>query len=398
MILWTIRSTSKRYGEWGIKLKHKYRKVNKADYAHLKSKMFFRLLGMVIIAFIVISVLYTFLWRNNGGDWIVSIFRRSFRIDYYGALGLYQQIFRNNRNIIWMAAIAIIFFILLRFFLNWFTQYFNIINQGIDALLNEDESEIQLLPEMSAIEKKLNTVKQTLEKRKLEVQLAEQRKNDLVMYLAHDIKTPLTSVIGYLSLLEEAPDMPMEQKTKYLHITLDKAYRLEKMINEFFEITRYNLQQIKIEKEKVDLYYMLVQLTDELTPILSLNGNNTILKADENLTVYADSGILARVFNNILKNAVAYSYPNTEIIISAEEQNDKVVISFQNQGQTIPREELSAIFEKFYRMDEARTSNTGGAGLGLAIAKEIVSLHGGSIEAQSENNTIIFTVILPQPV
>jgi two-component system sensor histidine kinase VanS len=379
-------------------LKHKYRKVNKADYAQLKSKMFFRLLGMVIIAFIVISVLYTFLWRNNGGDWIVSIFRRSLRIDYYGALSLYQQIFRNNRNIIWMAAIAIIFFVLLRFFLNWFTQYFNIINQGIDALLNEDESEIQLLPEMSAIEKKLNTVKQTLEKRKLEVQLAEQRKNDLVMYLAHDIKTPLTSVIGYLSLLEEAPDMPMEQKTKYLHITLDKAYRLEKMINEFFEITRYNLQQIKIEKEKVDLYYMLVQLTDELTSILSLNGNNAILKADENLTVYADPGILARVFNNILKNAVAYSYPNTEIIISAEEQNDKVVISFQNQGQTIPREELSAIFEKFYRMDEARTSNTGGAGLGLAIAKEIVSLHGGSIEAQSENNTIIFTVILPQPV
>ncbi|TCL56855.1 two-component system sensor histidine kinase VanS [Kineothrix alysoides] len=379
-------------------MKHKYRKVNKADYAQLKSKMFFRLLGMVIIAFIVISVLYTFLWRNNGGDWIVSIFRRSLRIDYYGALSLYQQIFRNNRNIIWMAAIAIIFFVLLRFFLNWFTQYFNIINQGIDALLNEDESEIQLLPEMSAIEKKLNTVKQTLEKRKLEVQLAEQRKNDLVMYLAHDIKTPLTSVIGYLSLLEEAPDMPMEQKTKYLHITLDKAYRLEKMINEFFEITRYNLQQIKIEKGNVDLYYMLVQLTDELTPILSLNGNNAILKADENLTAYADPGILARVFNNILKNAVAYSYPNTEIIISAEEQNDKVVISFQNQGQTIPREELSAIFEKFYRMDEARTSNTGGAGLGLAIAKEIVSLHGGNIEAQSENNTIIFTVILPQPV
>lgn len=377
-------------------MKLKYRKVNKADYAQLKSKMFFRLLGLVTIAFIVIFILYTFFWRNNGGEWIVSIFRRNFKIDYYNALNLYQRIFRDNKNIIWMAAIAIIFFALLRFFLSWFTQYFNIINQGIDALLNEDESEIQLLPEMSVIEKKLNTVKQTLEKRKLEVQLAEQRKNDLVMYLAHDIKTPLTSVIGYLSLLEEAPDMPTEQKTKYVHITLDKAYRLEKMINEFFEITRYNLQQIKIEKEKVDLYYMLVQLTDELTPILSLNGNTTILKADENLTVYADSGILARVFNNILKNAVSYSYPNTEIIISAEEQNGKVVISFQNQGQTIPQEKLSAIFEKFYRMDEARTSNTGGAGLGLAIAKEIVTLHGGSIEAQSENNTVIFTVTLPQ--
>lgn len=218
------------------------------------------------------------------------------------------------------------------------------------------------------------------------------------MYLAHDIRTPLTSVIGYLSLLEEAPDMPLEQKAKYVHITLDKAYRLEKMINEFFEITRYNLQQIKIEKEKIDLYYMLVQLTDELTPILSEKRNTVTLKADENLTVYGDPGTMARVFNNILKNAAAYSYPNTDIIISAEEQENKVVISFHNQGHTIPQNKLSAIFEKFYRMDEARTSNTGGAGLGLVIAKEIISLHGGSITAESENNTIVFKVTLPQSI
>ncbi len=89
------------------------------------------------------------------------------------------------------------------------------------------------------MEQKLNTLKQTLEKREQDAKLAEQRKNDLVMYLAHDIKTPLTSVIGYLSLLDEAPDMPVEQKAKYVHITLDKAYRLEQLIDEFFEITRY---------------------------------------------------------------------------------------------------------------------------------------------------------------
>lgn len=357
--------------------------------------MFLRLLGMVVVAFIIIFVLYKSTWNGKGGDWIVSVFQKSLRLDYYSALSLYQKIFRNYTDMIWLISIAVVFFVFLIFFLNWFTRYFNAINQGIDALLDETAT-ITLPTEMSAIEKKLNTVKQTLEKRALEVQLAEQRKNDLVMYLAHDIKTPLTSVIAYLSLLEEAPDMTTEQKAKYVHITLNKAYRLEKMINEFFEITRYNLQQIKIEKEKIDLYYMLVQLTDELTPILSVHGNTTILKADENLTVYGDSGTLARVFNNILKNAAAYSYPNTEIIISAAERNDKVVISFQNQGQTIPQEKLSTIFEKFYRMDEARTSNTGGAGLGLAIAKEIVTLHGGHIEAKSKNNMIIFTVTLPQ--
>ena len=104
------------------------------------------------------------------------------------------------------------------------------------------------------------------------------RKNDLITYLAHDLKTPLTSVIGYLSLLDEVPDMPQAQKEKYIHITLDKANRLEKLINEFFEITRYNLQQIILEKEMVDLYYMLIQMSDEFYPILASHGNTITLQ------------------------------------------------------------------------------------------------------------------------
>ncbi len=367
----------------------------KADYFQLKSKLFFRFLGMMVFAFLIIFVLYKTLWSGKGGDVIVSILQKILGMEYGDALYIYRHIFRDYAELIWVIGIVFIFFVFLIFFLNWFTKYFNAINEGIDALLEEDRI-ISLPAEMSAIELKLNTVKRTLQKRALDVQIAEQRKNDLVMYLAHDIRTPLTSVIGYLSLLEEAPDMPLEQKAKYVHITLEKAYRLEKMINEFFEITRYNLQQIKIEKEKIDLYYMLVQLMDELTPILSEKGNTVTLKADENLTAYGDPGTLARVFNNILKNAAAYSYPNTDIIISAMEEENEVVISFHNQGHTIPQEKLSAIFEKFYRMDEARTSNTGGAGLGLVIAKEIISLHGGSITVQSDNNTIVFKVTLPK--
>ena len=104
---------------------------------------------------------------------------------------------------------------------------------------------------------------------------------------------------------------------------------------------------------------------------------------------------MARVFNNILKNAAAYSTPNTEILIRAEQRENSVVVTIQNQGPTIPADKLSAIFEKFYRMDEARTSDTGGAGLGLAIAKEIVTLHGGTITAESHENTTTFTVALP---
>lgn len=221
------------------------------------------------------------------------------------------------------------------------------------------------------------------------------RKNDLIAYLAHDLKTPLTSVIGYLSLLDEAADMPPEQRAKYTRIALTKACRLEKMINEFFDITRYNLQEIVIQKEPIDLYYMLVQLTDEFLPALERKGNTAVLRAEENLTVPGDPDQLARVFQNVLKNAAAYSYPHTEIVIEAWESGDSVAVRFTNRGQTIPQSKLDSIFEKFYRLDEARTSGTGGAGLGLAIAKEIVALHGGRIAAESRDETVRFTVTLP---
>lgn len=229
------------------------------------------------------------------------------------------------------------------------------------------------------------------------LQTETERKNDMIAYLAHDLKTPLTSVVGYLSLLDEAPDMPAAQRAKYIHISLEKALRLEKLINEFFEITRYNFNEIVLEKETTDLHYMLVQMSDEFYPVLKEHGNTIKLSCDENVTVYADAPKLARVFNNILKNAIAYSDPGTPILIKAKQTGHTVCISFQNSGKTIPRQKLERIFEKFFRLDDARTSNTGGAGLGLAIAKEIVTQHGGTISADSENRLTTFYVSLPQP-
>ena len=221
------------------------------------------------------------------------------------------------------------------------------------------------------------------------------RKNELVAYLAHDLKTPLTSVIGYISLLQEAPDMPVEQRAKYTGIALEKALRLERLINEFFDITRYNLQQIVLEEETFDLGFLLMQMADEFYPVLEQHGKSISIHADEDLPVAADSAKLARVFNNILKNAVAYSYDNTEIEIYAEKRENTIRVSISNFGKTIPKQKLDMIFEKFYRLDDARSTNTGGAGLGLAIAKEIIVAHGGTISVTSEKQITTFTVELP---
>ncbi|RRJ65782.1 sensor histidine kinase [Paenibacillus oralis] len=360
----------------------------------LKRKAFLQMLLITIIAAVTVLLLRDIL-RGQIGDRIVQFLIYTFNLNNSDALLIYHYLFRNNIDLI-LLLLTLVFLVILSWFtISWFTKHFDEISSGMDRLVEDSEDRISLSPEMEFMENRLNTIKDKLKRQKKAAQEAEQRKNDLVVYLAHDIRTPLTSVIGYLSLLGEAPDMPVEQRAKYTHITLDKAYRLEQQINEFFEITRYNLQQIMLEKETIDLYYMLVQMTDEFYPILSEKGNTTVLHADENLTVYGDPVKLARVFNNILKNAAAYSCPNTEIVISAEEIEGDIKIVFQNQGNTIPPDKLDAIFEKFYRLDEARTAGTGGSGLGLSIAKEIVTLHGGTIVAQSKDNTVAFTVSLP---
>ncbi len=240
-----------------------------------------------------------------------------------------------------------------------------------------------------------------------ERQLADEsaRRSDLVTYLAHDLKTPLTSVIGYLSLLDEVPDMPDAQRARYTGVALDKACRLERLVNEFFDITRYSLTHIELELAPVDLAGLLVQLADEFYPALAAHGNvarvtvegsvRTVDDPGEPLVLTADASRLARVFGNLLRNAIAYSDEGTPVEVGAVAGEGSVVVTVSDTGATIPSHKLRAIFDRFFRLDESRGTATGGAGLGLAIAREIVGLHGGSISAASENGRTTFTVELP---
>lgn len=365
------------------------------DFSVFQRKIAVRFCGSALLSVGIVLALYVFIWKERLGDWIVAFIEWAGKLDHEAAFMIYHAQFRGYKEVFFVAAIMVIFLILLLLLFRWLTKYFWEINTGIDSLLADDGRKICLSPEMLPFEHKLNTARQNLKQQRQATALAEQRKDELVMYLAHDIRTPLTSVIGYLSRLDEQPDMTKEERVRNVHIALDKAYRLEKMVNEFFEITRYHSKQIRLEKKPVDLYYMMVQLRDEFLPAFSQRHNTIALKLDENISIDADPEKIGRVFGNILKNAVAYSYPKTEIVVSAQREGDFISIAFQNQGKTIPAEQLSALFDKFYRLDAARISDTGGTGLGLAIAKEIVLLHGGAIEARSEYETVTFVVKLP---
>ncbi len=363
-------------------------------YSSLIRTLFYQTLATLGISGLIAILLRT-VFRRKLANILTNIICVLWKVEWDEGIKIYQSYIRNNLYLIVIVVILIIFFILFRLSLTLFTRYFDQIVTGIDQLSEEADEKIVMSSKLEFIETKLNEAKQKLKNRGREAKAAEQRKNELVMYLAHDIKTPLTSVIGYLSLLDEATDMPIEQKAKYVHIALEKAYRLETLINEFFEITRYNLQNVPLNKANINLCYMMVQITDEFYPLLSANGKEVALNIPEELCLIADSDKIARVFNNILKNAIAYGTHNSVIHISAGENSKTVAIRFENEGE-IPRDKLDSIFEKFYRLDDSRSTSTGGAGLGLAIAKDIVTLHGGTIVVESNHGHTTFIIELPK--
>lgn len=298
-------------------------------------------------------------------------------------------------DILYIIFLIIGFFGIFYFYWKKPWDYLNEVIDATETIYEKSAKGIKLSPPLHDVESYMNQIKLSILTGEKNTAQAEEKKDELVMYLAHDIRTPLTTVIGYLNLLDEVPDMPSEQRKKYIGIALNKSERLDVLINELFDLTRYNSNAVSLHKTEIDLSCLLSQLADEYYPTLSANENTVSVSVEDGLTLSADTEMLARMFGNLLKNAASYSDAGTEIIISAKKENYFAAITFQNTGETISPENLQTMFDKFSRLDQARTSETGGTGLGLSIAKEIVELHGGEIKAQSKDRTIIFLVRLP---
>ena len=373
--------------EWGIKLRSKKNKLLKKTFINFVIKILVLSICMPFGILLLVALIdrLSFQWLYDISPEVYNNFREFF----YSITDLRTLIIPIL--IIWVIGTLVLLYRLLKKVFGYIDE----VGKATEDLVNKDVEYIELPDELEEIQKRMNHLKRESEKNEKLAKENEEKKDELIVYLAHDIKTPLTSMIGYLSILDEIDDMPKKKQKNYISIALDKSYRLEDLINELFDVARFNSEKIVLEKEELNLNLMLEQIIDDFYPTLRELNKRIKLNYNESISINGDPDKLSRVFNNLIKNAISYSKEESEIVINLKKDNNNAIVEVINKGKQISKEKLSKIFEKFYRLDSARTSRTGGSGLGLAIAKDIVELHNGTIIAESNEEETTFRVTLP---
>ena len=322
---------------------------------------------------------------------IVSVAFSVFRL-YWMEMGI------NNMAILLIFALLIFtaFFLLISYDT---ILYLKEIIIGIERMKNGDmsvELQVEGEDELAIIANSINEMRLRLAGEAMTKRIAEQTKDDLITNVAHDLRTPLTSIIGYLDLVKRDDILTPEQKNKYIGIVYDKAKSLENLIEDLFDYTRYEKDKFKIECSEFDLNQFMIQVVDEFYPSLTEKGLTCIQDFWPNeLTVCCDGELLARAIGNLVNNAIKYGADGKQIEVYTKKKDNKAVIQVVNYGRIIPKEDLDKVFEKFFRVEGSRSLKTGGTGLGLAIAKNIIELHKGTIQADSGPAGTVFQVELP---
>ncbi|MFE0506966.1 ATP-binding protein [Peribacillus butanolivorans] len=280
-----------------------------------------------------------------------------------------------------------------------YSTYFKEISEGIHYLARGDfKHRVQIISndEFRNIAQDINLASEKLEQAIERGDFSESSKDQLVVNLAHDLRTPLTSVLGYIDLILKDENLTKEQVRHFLTIAFTKSQRLERLIDELFEITRMNYGMLPVEKKQINLSDLLIQLKEELYPIFEKNDLIARMNSTPYLPIIGDGELLARVFENLLTNANRYGYDGQFVDINGFIDSGEVVVQIVNYGDSIPPNELPHLFDMFYTGDKARTQQEDSTGLGLFIAKNIVEQHNGTITAESSLIRTIFEVRLPQ--
>jgi hypothetical protein len=225
---------------------------------------------------------------------------------------------------------------------------------------------------------------------------ALQSNKDLIACVAHDLRTPITSVKGYLDLALDTKHYDLEQRQKYVRIAQTKANRLAYLIHDLFNYTKLTSGEITLHRSKIDLVQLVEQMVEEFYPLFQEEELECTTKYNISyLEMNMDGELIARAVQNLLSNAIKYGKDGKHVYVELECLEQEVQIRVTNYGLVIPEESIKHLFDKFYRVERSRNVKTGGAGLGLNIAQEIVHLHGGRIQVTSGASGTCFTIALP---
>ncbi|MGG4341997.1 sensor histidine kinase [Paenibacillus lautus] len=256
---------------------------------------------------------------------------------------------------------------------------------------------VQSGSQLGEVAESINQMSRQLHQSILEERNAEKTKNDLITGVSHDLRTPLTSILGFLEVIEEDRYQDEVELRYYVNIAYEKAQNLKKLIDDLFEYTRIN-NGLPLDIREIDMAQFIRQLIEEFVPALEKSGMECKLAAEEGLVIRADGAQLVRAYENLITNAIRYGDSGNRIDIAVRSDGNQVSISFTNYGDPIPERDLPFIFDRFYRVETSRSKQTGGTGLGLAITKSIVEIQGGEIRVRSDQQRTTFETRFPKVV